>query len=510
MARVTNTKANGNWSSHRGGTISWALVFILVLFTVKPVLGQNLVLTPVVPAEVGRHPEALTTGDFNEDGLLDVATVNSGSDDVTMLFGNGNGTFRSPISFGVGRSPMFLTSGDLNRDGFLDLVIAETGSDGVIVLLGRGDGFFQDPAFYPSGKGPTFVNVGDLDRDGDLDIVVANSGRFGHYPPYGLSVLTNNGQGIFETGLPFEEQDQQGLFPTSVSIADLSGDGFADLTVTWSQPNWRTPNGLVSILHNQGNGQFIRTQDIEAGFTLSALSQVDLDENGTLDLIAASLFTDSLNVLLQTDVGEYTKPVQLPVGFSPMAVTIDDLNGDGKWDLIASNRASNSTSIFLGRGDGSFQSAGHFGLGLTPTFVGVEDFNDDGLPDVVATNSASNDLSILLSGKASIPSINLSSDTVQFLEDDVLDHGSAKLLMVSNVGLGPLTINEVILEGPDSQSFSIENGTCSGMTLSTGKLCSVHIRFEGKEPRPYHAQLTIWDNAPGGPRVVTLSGKVKG
>ena len=488
--------------------VAWWVMVALVVS--GPVGAQNLILTPVVPADVGRNPEALTVGDFNADGWQDIATVNSGSDDVTMLFGNGNGTFRSGISFGVGRSPMFLTSGELNHDGKLDLIVAETGSDGILVLLGKGNGFFEPPAFYPSGKGPTFVSVGDVDGDGDADLVVANSGRFGNYPPYSLSVMLNEGQGRLSAAKQFEVQDQHGLFPTGVSIADLDGDGLPELTVTWSQPSWRTPNGMVSVMKNEGQGQFVRSQDIDVGFTLSAVTQVDLDKDGHLDLIAASLFSDSLKVLLQEAPRQYTKPAHLDVGFSPMSITVHDLNADGNWDLIASNRASNSASIFLGRGDGSFQSAGHFAVGATPTSVGVEDFNGDGLADVVTTNSDSDDVSVLLSGKAMIPSINLSTDAVQFAGPTLASDPPEKLLTVSNVGLGALKIQNVVLEGPDAQSFSIQDGTCSGMTLTTGKLCALHIRFAGSESRPYHAQLTIWDNAPGGPRIVPLSGKVKG
>ena len=487
---------------------SWVVIVVLVLSV--PANAQNLVLTPVVPADVGRHPEALTVGDFNGDSWQDIATVNSGSDDVTMLFGNGNGTFRSGISFGVGRSPMFLTSGDLNQDAKLDLIVAETGSNGILVLLGKGDGFFHEPKFYASGKGPTFLKLGDLDLDGDVDVVVTNSGRYGNYPPYSLAVLLNDGQGELGQVQRFEEQDQHGLFPTGVSIADLTGDDLPELTVTWSQPSWRTPNGRVSVFKNEGSGQFVHAQDIEAGFTLSAVMQVDLDEDGNLDLIAASLFTDSLKILLQESLGQYTKPAELDVGFSPMAVTVDDFDGDGNWDLISSNRASNSISILLGRGDGSFQPAGNFAMGKTTTFVAVEDFNGDGWPDVVATNSDSHDVSVLLSGKAIIPSINLSAEVVQFAELDLQKQQSSELLTVSNVGLGLLTISSVVLEGPDSESFSIKNGACSGITLSTGKFCSLQIDFEGNESRPYHAHLIIWDNAPGSPRVITLNGNIEG
>lgn len=509
--------ARKSWQKKKNGKEGWRpiVLFLLLLFNVaiqagEPIYAQNLVLTPVIPADVGRFPEGLTVGDFNGDGWFDVATVNSGSDDVTMLFGNGNGTFRSAISFGVGRSPMFLASGDLNLDGKLDLIVAETGSDGVVVLLGKGNGFFESPSFYPSGKGPTFLALGDVDVDKDLDVVVANSGRFGHYPPFSVAVLLNDGQGKFERARQFEEQDQHGLFPTGVSIADLNGDGLPELAVSWSQPNWRTPNGYVSVLKNEGMGKFARGDVIEAGFTLSGLHQVDLDEDGFLDLVVSSLFTDSLNVLLQRPSGTYTKPARYDVGFSPMALTVEDLDGDGHWDLLTSNRASNSVSVLLGRGDGSFRPAGQFGVGETPTFVGVEDFNNDGLADVVATNSGSHDLSILLSGRASIPSITLSAEKILFLKKKGDEQHSDKLLTVSNVGLGPLTINSLVLEGPDSDTFSVDEGTCSGTTLTTGMLCSIHIRFAGVEPRPHHAQLTIWDNAPGGPRVVTLSGNVRG
>ena len=102
----------------------WTFCGAVVLIAAGPVLAQNLVFTPVLSAPVGAHPEGLTVGDFNEDGHLDIATANSDSDDVSVLLGNGNGTFRSGYSFGVGKSPMFLTTGDLNLDGTLDLAVA--------------------------------------------------------------------------------------------------------------------------------------------------------------------------------------------------------------------------------------------------------------------------------------------------------------------------------------------------------------------------------------------------
>ncbi|MYH02683.1 MAG: hypothetical protein F4142_08935 [Nitrospira sp. SB0675_bin_23] len=486
----------------------WTLCCAVVLVAAGPVIAQNLVFTPVLSASVGAHPEGLTVGDFNEDGHLDIATANSESDDVSILLGNGNGTFRSGYSFGVGQSPMFLSTGDLDRDGKLDLAVAETGADRVVVLLGKGNGFFQDPVPYPSGKGPTFLSLSDLDGDDDQDMVVVNSGRFGHYPPFSWSVLLNNGEGAFALAQHVEDQDLNGLFPTGASLADLDDDGLPDLTLTWSQPSWRTPNGYVSVFRNQGQGTFSFWKTIQAGFTLSAVTQTDVDADGNLDLMVTSLFTDSIKLLLQLGPGRYTKPANMEVGFSPVALRYQDLDGDGYRDLISTNRASNSTSILLGRGDGSFQPAGHYAVGAVPTAMGIEDFDNDGLPDIVTANSGSDDVSILLNGKAVIPSISLSAEAIRFSVDVEDPVRRTFQLMVSNVGLGSLSIDDIVLEG--SRAFSVDRESCTEATLTTGKFCALHIHFQSTAPGMHQALLRIFDNAPGGPRIVTLSGTVKG
>lgn len=486
----------------------WMVCGAVMLIAAGSVPAQNLVFTPVLSAPVGAHPEGLTVGDFNEDGNLDIATANSDSDDVSVLLGNGNGTFRSSYSFGVGTSPMFLTRGDLNRDGTADLAVAETGADGVLVLLGKGDGFFEEPVAYPSGKGPTFLTLGDVDGDGDPDMVVVNSGRFGHYPPYSWSVLLNNGEGVFTLSHHVEERDRNGLFPTGASLADLDDDGMPDVTLTWSQPSWRTPNGYVSVFRNRGQGTFSFWKTIQAGFTLSAVTQTDLDADGNLDLMVTSLFTDSIKLLLQFSPGLYTKPANMEVGFSPVALAYRDLDGDGYRDLISTNRASDSTSILLGRGDGSFRPAGHYAVGKVPTAMGIEDFDHDGLPDIVTANSGSDDVSILLSGKAVIPSISLSSEAIRFSVGGDAPARRTLQLTVANVGLGSLSIDDIVLEG--SQFFSVDREACTGATLTTGKFCALPIHFQSTAPGMHQALLRIFDNAPGGPRIVTLSGQVKG
>jgi len=486
-----------------------ALEIILVLCVSMPGFAQNLVMSPVLPVQVGKHPEGLTVGDFNNDSHMDVATANSDSDDVTILLGNGNGTFQSGVSFGVGKSPMFLTSGFLNRDDILDLVLAETGADGIMVLLGKGDGLFHEPVSYSSGKGPTYLALGDLDGDGDLDVVSVNSGRFGNYPPFSLSILLNQGDGRLESARTIVQNGYEGLFPTGVALSDLNGDGLLELVVTWSQPSWRTPDGMVKIYLNKGNGKFVYDRDIQAGLTLSAVHQADLDENGQVDLVAASIFTDSLMVLLQQEKNHYTKPVQLEVGFSPVALTIIDLDGDGRLDLVSTNRASNSISVLLGTGYGTFQSGGHFSVGLTPTALGVLDLNEDSFPDIVTVNSGSDDMSILLSGRSGIPAMTISATSLEFARSDLSSSGPQSLIL-SNVGLAPLTISRLFLDGPGSDAFELAQTDCAGKTLTTGKHCVIGIRLALQTPGRYDALLKIWDNAPGAPHLVTLSGVIMG
>ena len=214
--------------------------------------AQNLTYTPTPNNPVGRAPQAIATGDFNGDGLWDLATGNGTSDDVSVLVGNGNGTFRSAVSFGVGKIPLALVAEDMDQDGVLDLVVSLSGVDEVVVLKGDGKGFFQKLSQQKVGKGATFVAVHDLNGDGWRDVVTANSGRFGYYPPFNLSVLMNDGTGGLQEPMIYEDARGKDLFPTGVLVEELTGDDLKDLAITWSQPSWSAANGLVSILENAG------------------------------------------------------------------------------------------------------------------------------------------------------------------------------------------------------------------------------------------------------------------
>jgi hypothetical protein len=172
-------------------------------------------------------------GDFNGDGILDLAVANLFSDTVSVLVGKGDGTFEAAVDYHVGVAPGWVSVGDFNGDGILDLAVANFGSSlvgaypgTVSVLLGKGDGTFQAAQNYNGGTSPAFVAVGDFNRDGNLDLIVVDQGN-----PSGqgssIAVWLGNGDGTFQTPV----NHAAGAYPFSMAVADLNGDGIPDLAV---------------------------------------------------------------------------------------------------------------------------------------------------------------------------------------------------------------------------------------------------------------------------------------
>ena len=139
----------------------------------------------------------MAVGDFNGDGKADLAVANYGSDNVSVLLGNGNGTFQAAVNYAAGTSPHSVAVGDFNGDGKADLAVANYGSNNVSVLLGNGNGTFQAAVNYAAGTSPCSVAVGDFNGDGKADLAVAN------YGSNNVSVLLGNGNGTFQAAVNY-------------------------------------------------------------------------------------------------------------------------------------------------------------------------------------------------------------------------------------------------------------------------------------------------------------------
>ncbi len=147
---------------------------------------------PFQPLPVGSIADAIAEGDFTGDGHLDLAVANYADDTVSVLLGNGDGTFEPQCTYAVGSEPQAIVAGDFNDDGHLDLAVANSGSNDVSVLLGNGDGTFQPQVTYGAGSDPYAIVAGDFTGDGHLDLAVANE------EDGTVSVLLGNGDGTFQ------------------------------------------------------------------------------------------------------------------------------------------------------------------------------------------------------------------------------------------------------------------------------------------------------------------------
>jgi hypothetical protein len=135
----------------------------------------------------GTAPSGASLADFNGDGVADLVISNAVGGNVSVLLGNGNGTFQGAADYAAGSGPFAVTVGDFNGDGRVDLAVANQGNASVSVLLGNGNGTFQSAVNYSVGNAPSFVAVGDFNGDTRADLAVAN------FNSNNVSVLLGNG-----------------------------------------------------------------------------------------------------------------------------------------------------------------------------------------------------------------------------------------------------------------------------------------------------------------------------
>ena len=328
----------------------------------------------------GAGPKSAAVADFNGDGLADIAVANnSASGGVSVLLGNGDGTLQAAALYHADYRAVSTVTGDLDGDGNLDLAEATSYSGTLVTLLGHGDGTFQAPAIYPTGGESTSVALGDFNGDGKPDLVTADNSS-------GVSVFVSNGNGTFQARAIYAA----GQLPRSVAVGDLNGDGKADLAVA----NLGSDN--ISVLLGNGNGKFQTavSYPTPAGGQPYSVAIGDLNRDGKLDLAVTNSNSSSVSILLGNGDGSFQAPLTYPTASSPHSVAIADFNGDGHLDLAIANWGNSSVSVLLGNGDGTFQTALTYGIGSGPETVIVADFNQDLKPDLAVASGSG--LSVLL------------------------------------------------------------------------------------------------------------------
>jgi trimeric autotransporter adhesin len=292
------------------------------------------------------YPEAIAVGDFDSDGNLDIAVANSPSfsvgNTVTILLGNGDGTFKPAMNANTGTYPASLVVGDFNGDGILDVAVANRDSNTVTILLGNGDGTFSPTVASPvTAAAPLSIVSGDYNGDGKLDLAVGGAT---------LTVLLGNGDGTFT---PAAASGQPAAGAEVIATGDFNEDGKLDLALLNGQTT-------ITLLLGKGDGSFSSaTVDtgLDPGFTntIATLMAGDFNGDGHLDLVFFDYVTDDPGAiygfsLLGHGTGTFTAPnpntgfTELPA-LRPMAFAAGDMNGDGIPDLAVINDGSSASQV---------------------------------------------------------------------------------------------------------------------------------------------------------------------
>jgi hypothetical protein len=338
----------------------------------------------------------LAVGDFNGDGIPDLAAVSSdGSSTVAIFLGAANGTYGTPTTFTAGNNANSIAAGDFNGDGYTDLAVTNYGGASVSIFLGIGNGTFAAQAVVPVGNGPDFVAVGDFNGDGIPDLVVIN------YSDYTLSIALGKGDGSFSTLTAMAAGDS----PQGVAIGDFNGDGIEDLAVASFNGN------SVSILVGVGNGTFAVQPAIGVGQFPAGIAAGDLNGDGILDLVIGS--SDAALYILR-GVGDGTFSVEAPitVGNEPFTVALADFDGDGKLDIVAANYGDGTATVLLNNGDSTFTALTTISVGEGATRITATDINGDGKPDFVMVDEQDENVWVMLnkgghSGTASLAGVSV-------------------------------------------------------------------------------------------------------
>ncbi len=318
-------------------------------------------------------------------------------------------TLAAQTTFATGSTPYSVATADLNGDGEPDLIVANTASSTVSLLLNTTAPGASTPSFaaqqtFPTGSRPTSVTVADLTGDGKLDLIVANNSSntvsvLLNTTPPGASTLSFAAQQTFATGSA----------PFSVTTADMNGDGKPDIIVANDVSN------TVSVLLNTTSpgataATFAAQQTFATGSAPYSVTTADLNGDGEPDIITANTGSNSVSVLLNTTPAgattlSFTPGQSFATGSNPFSVTAADLNGDGRPDLIVANPGSSTVSVLLnttspGATTASFAAQQTFATGEEPNSVTTADLNEDGKLDIIVANYGDNSTSVLVNTTA--------------------------------------------------------------------------------------------------------------
>lgn len=390
------------------------------------------------------YPISVASADFNGDGNLDLVLTNHDSNTVSILLGNGAGSFGPATAFPVPIGSYHLAVGDFNEDQKMDVAVAiQSGgfTNALAILLGNGDGTLSAYNSFSLIGTPVAVTPADFNEDGHLDLALATSGWAN------VAVMLGNGNGSFGAAANIPV----GGPPWSVAVADFNNDGHLDM----ASANTNTDD--VSIVPGNGNGTFGPALTFAVNTSPFSIAAGDFNRDGNADIVASS-WPEFISVRLGNGDGTLGPLITYAVDSISYAVKIADFNGDGLLDILSINIGGATIAVLQGDGSGTFGPPLYFASGH-PDAAAVADFNQDGSPDVAVANGPNDQVSILLNDCPACPAITIFPPE---LPDGSVGTPYGPISIVASGGTGPYT-------------YSITNGSLpDGLTLAgIGQLSGV-------------------------------------
>jgi hypothetical protein len=413
--------------------------------------------------------------DLNGDGKVDLA--GAGLNAVSVMLGNGDGTFRPKTDFNVGAQAQAVAAGDFNGDGKVDLVVTLNSPQLSLALLtGTGTGTFNAPTFFPNTSGfdsPAIVAT-DLNSDGRLDLAVMHTIACFTAPcraARSITILLGNGNGTFQT----PSEIDVGTGPMAMAVVDLNRDGIKDVAIGGG-------NTELSILLGVGNGTFVRQPVVTlvpGGDLFSACNDIglgDLNRDGILDLVVPLGNGEGNAILIGNGNGTFQvrSRIQIDETFAPLHVAVADYNRDGLLDIARTmgDGTNGLLQILRGNGDGTFQAPNRY-LVPPPSRGGIMilagDWNADAKPDIAFVEGGAGAplIDVLTNTTGGVPPIGVASlslnpttvtggnSSTGRVTLSAVVQASTTVAITSNNAAAIVPTSVVVLAGSSSRSFSI-------------------------------------------------------
>jgi len=319
--------------------------------------------------------------DYDGDDSIDIGVVSENASDLRVFKNRGDGTgfFVTP-NFSVtaaGNTPSPNEHADMNRDGKIDVITCDTAGNSVSILFGNGDGTFQPANTYPMGTDPRGLAVLDVDGDGDLDVATANNGS------NNCSLALNDGTGVLAAPTTFEGGGN-GEF--ALNAADMNNDGIMDLVV-----GLRFAEQIRIHLGN-GNGTFTMQPAQPAGGQVWMIVCGDVNGDGKVDVSCANSFSNNGAMLLGNGNGTVQPPILVTSSSFLIATDLGDLDGDGDLDWVLSSFGGQQWLVYRQDFGPSFNILTSFSTPANPGCAGIFDIDDDRDLDIVLYTETSDEI----------------------------------------------------------------------------------------------------------------------